>query len=217
MYVINLPHREDRKLQCIREFEKIGFYDYEFIEAVHWNQLDKDYLEKVVNLEYKHRTKDKQAQYGNVGCGLSHLKVYDHILKNYGNTNNKAFVILEDDFCIENPASFLQKINNVITTIDDWHIIYLGGLRNTNGDKRQDFLPGVAKAISVWNSHAYIIKNDFDWITSMKEVGSRGYFGDRGLRKVIRDDKHNSHRYLILWPYEVLQIRGYSDINRTIR
>ena len=217
MFVINLPHREDRRLECIREFEKIGLYDYEFIDAVHWNQLSEEYLEDMVNREYKYKTKDKRAQYGNVGCGLSHLKVYSHILENYGKSGDKAFIVLEDDFRIENPATFMSKINEALTITRDWNIIYLGGLKNTKGDKREEFLPGFEKAISVWNSHAYLIKNDPEWISSMKLVAERGYFADRALRKVARDDKSNSHRYLIMWPYEVLQRKSYSDINHVVR
>lgn len=217
IFVINLPHRQDRKRESILEFESIKNYDYEFIDAVNWNDLSDDYLEDCVNRDYKHRTKDKRAQYGNVACGLSHLKIYDYILNNYGKGSDKAFIILEDDFHIKNPRTFLDKVNEVLTITNDWNIIYLGGLKNTNGDKREPFLPGVEKVISVWNSHAYIIKNDPDWIAGMKECAKRGYYADRALRKVARDDKTNAHRYLIAWPYEVLQRKSYSDINRIVK
>lgn len=217
MYVINLPHRSDRRLECIREFEKINFYDYEFIEAVNWKSFPTDLLDDMVNREYKYKTKDKRAQYGNVACGLSHLKVYDHIVENYGKTSDKAFIVLEDDFQIENPSEFWNKVEESLTITNDWNIVYLGGLKNTKGDKREEFLPGFEKAISVWNSHAYIIKNDPDWFAAMKEVEKRGYYADRALRKVARDDKKNAHRYLIMWPYQVLQRKSYSDINHVVR
>jgi len=211
--VINLPHRQDRKLECIREFESVKFYDYEFIEAVNWKLFKTEILDEMSSRDYKYKTKNKRSIYGNVACGLSHLKVLDKMVEDYGKTGDKAFMIFEDDFSVERPVEFMEKVNEIINATNDWSIIYLGGLRNPKGDKREPFLPGIDKAISVWNAHAYIVKNDVNFIAAMKELASRGYYADRAIRKIIRDDKHNSHRYLVTWPYQALQRKSYSDID----
>ncbi len=216
-YILNLSHRTDRKEICEDQLKKANINNYEFIESIPWDTLSQEYLDKVINLKYKHRTPDLYARYGLVACGLSHIKAYDAILNSYGNSGDKAFVIFEDDFFIENTNTFKETLDKIINMTDDWQFIQLGGLRNHKEDKREDYLPGLQKIISVWNAHAYVIKNDLEFINKMKTLVDDGYFADRATRKVIRDDKRNAHKYLITWPYEVNQLKNYSDINRRVR
>jgi GR25 family glycosyltransferase involved in LPS biosynthesis len=217
VFVINLPHRVDRREECVQEFSRINYSNYEFVEAVNWKNLDKSTLDDLINREYKFKTKDTLAKYALVACGLSHIKIYDHISSEYGAESDKFFIILEDDFHIENPEIFFSKVEEAINLKEDWRIIYLGGLRNTNGDKRNSYIPNFEKATSVWNTHAYIIKNDPIWFSAVKEVAERGYFADRGFRKIIRDRSYEAEKFLIMWPYQVLQRRSFSDINRVVR
>lgn len=215
-FILNLPHREDRRQSCIQQFKKCNIHNYEFVDSIHWNTLSMEFLIEATNRRYTHRTKNKEARYGNVGCGLSHLKVYDIILSRYGDNLDKAFVIFEDDFYIENPDTFMNMVER-ITDTPDWKFIQLGGLRNHKEDKREPYLPGLDIIKSVWNTHAYIIKNDPDFISKMILVGDEGYYGDRGTRRVIREDKVNKHKYLVTFPYEVNQTKSHSDINNVIK
>lgn len=66
-YIINLKRREDRKLNCIKEMEYIGWTNYEFFEAIDTNSYE--------------------------GCGLSHMAIAKKLL----DSNEDYIIVLEDD------------------------------------------------------------------------------------------------------------------------
>ena len=66
-YIINLKRREDRKLHSIREMEYIGWYNYEFFEAIDTKSYE--------------------------GCGLSHMAIATKLLE----SNDEYIIALEDD------------------------------------------------------------------------------------------------------------------------
>jgi len=216
-YIMNLPHREDRKEQSIKEMESSAIVNYEFFQSTHWKSLEQTELDSLISREYRHVTKDTTAKYALAGCGLTHMNCVKHFIDTFGTDGNHAAVLLEDDFKIEKPETFLTDIQHAINLTEDWEFIYLGGLRNPNSDKRESFMPGVDIAISVWNAHAYVIRNTEFIYETVKNLFYRGYFADRAYRKMIRDNKENKHKFLITYPYIVSQRRNFSDINNCVR
>lgn len=216
-YVLNLPHRTDRKEASEAELQTAGIMNYEFFESTHWKNVDKEEMESLINREYRHVTKDMDARRALAGCGITHLKAIQKFLEEYGNDGTKVAVILEDDFTIVDPGLIKNQIHEAINASPHWDFIYLGGLRNAKEDKREEYLPNLDIAISVWNAHAYVIRNSQDLCDRMQDLFNRGYFADRAYRKLIRADKKNKERYLITYPYTVMQKRNYSDINNCIR
>jgi GR25 family glycosyltransferase involved in LPS biosynthesis len=157
------------------------------------------------------------ARYGLIGCGVTHLKTIKEFIDTYGTDGTKVAVILEDDFQIVDHGLIKEQIHTAINQSEDWDFIYLGGLRNAKEDKREEYLPGLDIAISVWNAHAYVIRNTQDIYDRMKTLFEDGYMADRATRKLIRNDKKRKERYLITHPYIIQQRRNYSDINNFVR
>jgi GR25 family glycosyltransferase involved in LPS biosynthesis len=216
-YIMNLPSREDRRKESIVELQKSGISNYEFVESVYWKEFSDEYLHTMTNLKYRHVTKDLIARYGLLGCGTSHLKAIKKFIDDFGTDGTKTCVILEDDFAIVNHSEIQDQIHAAINQSNDWDFIYLGGLKDPKNDKREEYLPNLDIAISVWNAHAYVIRNTQDIYDRMKALFDIGYFADRATRKLIRDDKHNKTRYLISYPYIITQRKSYSDINSRVK
>lgn len=216
-YVMNLPHREDRRKLSINELSKAGITNYEFVESIYWKDYSEEELERLTHLEYRHVTKDLRARYGLVACGATHVKTIKQFIETFGTDGTKVAVLLEDDFEIVDHSALQEQINTAINQSPNWDFIYLGGLRNPKNDKREEYLPNLDIAVSVWNAHAYVIRNTQDIADRMENLYHRGFFADRATRKLIRDDKERKHRYLITYPYIVVQKRNFSDINNCIR
>lgn len=216
-YIMNLATRQDRRDECDIELKAAGITNYEYFKSTYWKDYPQDELETYLTREYRHVTKDIVAQKGLFGCGITHVRCIEHFLKEFGTDGTKIAVMLEDDFQIIDPVGFNDAVNKAINTTDDWDLIYLGGLRNPKNDKREDFIPGLDIALGVWNSQSYVIRNTQNIYDKMKDLLERGYFADRALRKMIRDDKKNKHRYLITNPYLIIQRKSYSDINNKVR
>jgi GR25 family glycosyltransferase involved in LPS biosynthesis len=89
-----------------------------------------------------------------VGCYLSHLLV----IKSLINSNYKYTVIFEDDFNIKN-NSFNNEVNNILNSIDDFDILYLGNLNNNHGNNYKNNIYYINKKDYLWGTHAYIVNN----------------------------------------------------------
>lgn len=95
IFVINLKRNVDKLERILTQFKKYNIVDYEIVSAVDGNTLTKEQLKNLYN--------DKAASnliYSmsgpEIGCALSHLKVYEKILK-----QTKRCLILEDDVEID--------------------------------------------------------------------------------------------------------------------
>ena len=99
VYVINLKRAPERKLNIQRQLDAFDL-SYQFIEAVDGFELyDKDYRTAAAEqagidkseMEYLHNSNNWHG--GKIGCQLSHLKVYNLMIKN----NIPIACVLEDD------------------------------------------------------------------------------------------------------------------------
>lgn len=92
VYVINLAQEIDRKNSIEKQFKKLDFYNYSFVEGVYGPSLTEEVKTKLYNnkLAEKINTSLIDRQ---IGASLSHQKCYSSIV-----TNNIAHaVIIEDD------------------------------------------------------------------------------------------------------------------------
>lgn len=107
-YVINLPHRTDRRAAIERELERIQV----FLPS---NQA-------VIFPGVRPTEPGPFPSIGARGCFLSHLS----ILKDARNRGCKSVLIIEDDLCF--PNSFTEKQRSAITQLSnrEWDIVYLG-------------------------------------------------------------------------------------------
>ena len=68
--------------------------DFEFFDAVYGKDLTEDQLEKIDFDFYPHKFAAKKTlTLGEIGCAMSHIKLYEYIVEN----NINSAIILEDD------------------------------------------------------------------------------------------------------------------------
>ena len=99
--IINLEHRDDRRVQCLDELSRIGLFntsDSIFFKAKYLNQ------------------------FGALGCSLSHAMVLSEFLF----YENKPFaLVLEDDFSIKNTDTFFDNIRSLLPLSNSWDVFLL--------------------------------------------------------------------------------------------
>jgi GR25 family glycosyltransferase involved in LPS biosynthesis len=133
IYLINLKRRPDRLKTFLQKYRESDLSKYPLVkfDAVDGSLLDIDKvpLSELAKAELQQlqttgfRTKHYQLTKGAIGCYLSHLKIWENILKNEYN----SALIFEDDADI--PHNILERIQNEMIHIPtDWDIVLLGYL-----------------------------------------------------------------------------------------
>jgi glycosyl transferase family 25 len=129
--------------QCKKN--KIG---YERFPAYDGKKL-KDYKQDID----KYFVKKHNLSTGQIGCALSHIKIWEKILEN----NYKNVLILEDDATV--PDNFWEQINNL--NVKEFDILYLQ-LSNIVCKKQKGNIHKVVKSgDSNWGTTAYIVNKEF--------------------------------------------------------
>lgn len=129
--IINLQHRSDRRLECLKELEMLGLNgDKEkiFFTAKHLPNL------------------------GARGCSLSHAMVLSDFLFN----DDKPYImVLEDDFSVRDNYGFVQSVNQVIKYSNYWDVYLLGHNQAIPISATQ--LPQVVKVINSQTTSGYVV------------------------------------------------------------
>ena len=138
IYCINLERRPDRKEKAIEHFNKIGI-DVEFIDAVDGNNL----VDLKTNLKP-----------GEIGCVLSHIKVYEKAIKDsIGN-----YLVIEDD--CEFDANVQHLFSEYYKQVpDDWCLLYFGG--NHNHTEINKISENIHKLHKTYTTHCYAVRSGF--------------------------------------------------------
>lgn len=128
VYVISLERSKDRQ-ELIRDVLKD--LDFSFFWGVDGSKLDKaDLIAKGIYSEekaIKYSFDNMGMTLGEIGCALSHIKVYEDIVKN----NYQRALIFEDDLMLND--RFDTSIEKSISELpDDWDLFYLGDLGNND-------------------------------------------------------------------------------------
>lgn len=158
IYLINLVRRPDRLKNFLLHYNESDLKNFNItkFDAIDGSKLDETNvpLSELATAELQQlktigfRTKHYQLTKGAIGCYLSHVKVWEDILK-----NDKEFVlVLEDDAHL--PPDFLAKVNDNMKHIPtDWDIVLLGYLC------KQCFEYHQYKEVERFQlTHAYIIR-----------------------------------------------------------
>lgn len=110
VFIISLPNSPRRKV--IEERFNALNIPFEFFDAVYGKELSEDEISKV-DREYsisRFATK-KPLTLGEIGCAMSHIKLYEHIVKN----NLQEVIIFEDDAIIS--QDFLKILKAVLEKV----------------------------------------------------------------------------------------------------
>lgn len=131
IYLINLKRRPDRLVQFMDKYEqsdlkKINILKFDAvdgstmkIESVPLSDVARSELKQIETTGF--RSKHYQLTRGALGCYLSHVKVWDNMLK----AKHNNIIIFEDDANI--PKTLLKKIKASMKYIpDDWDMILFG-------------------------------------------------------------------------------------------
>jgi glycosyl transferase family 25 len=154
IYVINLKKNTERKKYLIEEFKKHKIENYNFIEAINGNDLNSEEL-KNKNII----SNNCKLTRGEIGCSLSHYKIYEEIIKN----DAEISLVLEDDvFFVD---GFNIKYNILMNRIKNinWDIFYLGINCYTNCCKEGEYVGNKIHGIYypkhvLAGTHGYLIK-----------------------------------------------------------
>ena len=153
IFVVNLERCiEKRKKMAI----KLRNIKYTIIDACDGSKLNEKTLKEKYSANFLKEWKDphsgRNLTWGEVGCALSHYKIYEHCIKN----NIENAVILEDDVNI--PNNFADKINNTFKSLEKltWDFCYIAR-KPMDIEKDTEILPNILRpGYSYWTC-GYII------------------------------------------------------------
>jgi glycosyl transferase, family 25 len=128
--VINLGHRDDRRLECTKEFGAVGLTanDYAFFGAKHL------------------------PDFGVRGCALSHAKAISDFLFE---DDRPHLLILEDDFSIRDKPSFIASLDELLQYRNNWDVFLLA--HNLAIPVAETPIPAVKRVISSQTASGYIV------------------------------------------------------------
>lgn len=112
-FVINLKHCTNR-LEAISTNLKENRIEFTVWDAVDGKKLTQDEIDENTTFICRKFL----CNYGIVGCHLSHLYLWKHIVSKYGMDENKWFLILEDDAKLL--PGFLENLTNIMNDLKHW-------------------------------------------------------------------------------------------------
>jgi len=127
IYIISLKKNRERANDVIKGLNKLGgiFLNYSIFDAVDGSKLTKEEINNYLSIKARYTLKnpstyDEIRAVGEIGCYLSHYKIWEDIILN----DYKNCIIFEDDaFAEENDITIMNYIN---TIPNDYDIAYLG-------------------------------------------------------------------------------------------
>jgi GR25 family glycosyltransferase involved in LPS biosynthesis len=114
-------------------------------------------VRSVVSVDGKKEVTETFLNQGQIGCWLSHAKIWRQIEKQ---TENYALV-LEDDALVSLPE-MLDEIHGIVSKMPlDWSVCYLGGVYQDKSSAVQ-ILQRLFRSDSsvIWHSHAYLLTRE---------------------------------------------------------
>ena len=202
IFCINLKENEDRKEHIKKYFKGTKFINAINTKGEKWKNYKNHLTENaIIQLEESKKTKTRKEHYelmpGAVGCFLSHLKTYKHILEN-PNLNSNIFLILEDDAIPK--LGFSKKIRKKLNNLPkDLDILLLGCQVFDNDTKKikvneEEYLKLNGEKVYIFQSHCYLIslKGIHKFLKEMEKQNNKFYQQhDLFLSDLARKDKLN--------------------------
>lgn len=159
-YVITM--RPETRIQNInRQYSKMQKnttnIKLEYVDAVVGKNIDIDKMKQNGELKPREMGSFSNSINNEVGCYLSHMKVYGIIAakKKHGFS-----VIFEDDFNLHD--GFMEKLEESVEILKtvDFDYCFLGMLNGTGGEKLRGDVYKIPTEGEMWQTHAYLVKNE---------------------------------------------------------
>ena len=115
IYVINLKRRKDKLKRIMKRINNIdpdGNINVEIFTAIDGLKIDENFIKEnniSILKEWIDPAKKTKINKGEIGCALSHYKIWEDIIEN----NYNSALILEDDTEFINPNEFINNINKI--------------------------------------------------------------------------------------------------------
>lgn len=197
IYVINLKKNQDR-LEKFMENAKKANVKVERFDAVYGKELSKDHPDIL-----KYFVKDHGLIPGQIGCALSHIKIWEDAIKN--NYNN--IIVFEDDAII--PEDFWDRFNQAYNELPkDWEMLLIGCCTCTGNTTNKTKLIK-ANSTGNWCTTGYLIN-----INYCKKLIDRIYKNkiERSIDEYTRMFYSSDNVYIPFPPF-ILQDKNFnSDI-----
>ena len=113
-YIINLEKSTIRKQYMQKLLEPYSFLDVEFIKAIDGRLLSEKERQTLFDYGKSRKLYGRTLNAGEVGCALSHRKVYERLLQE----NAPYALVVEDDISIQRDLNLIdfRKINTVLSS-----------------------------------------------------------------------------------------------------
>lgn len=117
-FVINLDKDVKRMKKLDKKLKK---------ESINYHRFPAIYGKNVSEKEKEKYIKTNKLNDGQIGCLLSHVKIWENIINNNKYMDNDNFIIFEDDIIPvkkfnKKLSQYMKQLNNI-----EWDLIYLGG------------------------------------------------------------------------------------------
>lgn len=152
IYVVSLLD-SSRRIDIINQFTKLNV-NFEFVDAVNGRLLPKDVVDSINNKDVQSRYR-RQIGLGEIGCTLSHQKIYQAIAE----SSVDYAIIFEDDIKLsDNISAVIEYFKSTAISLGDKNLYILGG---QEGLSSQDMLVrSVKDQINVSNDVSFVKLND---------------------------------------------------------
>lgn len=113
-YIINLPKDTERRVNILKELNKITCLDPELIEAVNGNDLGREKLGEMFDFPKSEKYLSVDIALGEVGCTLSHFECYKKLLA----SDQNYALIVEDDIGFIGSGPFDDLLKKAIRYVE---------------------------------------------------------------------------------------------------
>jgi len=171
-YIVSLKGSTDRQKNIKTQCDKFGIKPI-FIDAVNGKSLSETEIGQHCNQEKAKQLFGRELLLGEIGCALSHKKIYQEII----DKNLPYAVILEDDALIG--SEFKEIVSLIIEKKIDYDIVLLG---HNRGFKNKEVVDSID---SLWSR--YRLNNNYRLGSLVKGgLGTYGYFiSQKGTKKLL--------------------------------
>jgi glycosyl transferase family 25 len=172
VYLINMDKDKERLKNVTKELDKFNI-KFERISGINPKILTNKQKNKYVT-----NFCQKYCSNGAIGCGLSHFKIYEDVLKKkYNNV-----IVLEDDIYLTD--DFLQILNDVLNELpNDYDILYIGSFGLSDLDQYYDY--NILLKLVANNKKIILNKNNI-YVPEFP-LGTHAYIiSNNGCKKILK-------------------------------